>query len=160
MLLAGPEFGGWLAGRQQSPVPAARVKGTVVRIVRTGGVLHITLDDPARRNPFSAAMRDQLCDALDVAVADASVRVVLDGAGNNFCSGGDLTEFGATPNPTVAHLIRTDRSVGRRLCDVADRTSFMCTAVASGRALSCPGSLPRWCAIPLPAFVCLRSQWG
>jgi enoyl-CoA hydratase/carnithine racemase len=55
-------------------------------------------------------MRDALVEALTVGVADPTVTVVLQGAGASFCSGGDLGEFGTTPDPATAHLIRLTRS--------------------------------------------------
>lgn len=55
------------------------------------GVLIITLNDPARRNPISTAMREELIAVLEAAAADDAVRVlVLTGAGGAFSSGGDL----------------------------------------------------------------------
>ena len=73
----------------------------------------VTLDRPARHNAFSAQMRDELLAALDVAKLDPTVvEVVLRGAGPSFCAGGDLAEFGTTPDPATAHLVRVARSAG------------------------------------------------
>jgi enoyl-CoA hydratase/carnithine racemase len=67
-------------------------------------------------------MRDALIEALDLAIFDTSVsRVELHGAGPSFCSGGDLDEFGTTPDPATAHLIRMERSVALRLHQLRDR---------------------------------------
>jgi enoyl-CoA hydratase/carnithine racemase len=41
------------------------------------GVLVVTLNDPARRNPVSTLMREQLIAALAAAAADDAVRVVV-----------------------------------------------------------------------------------
>jgi enoyl-CoA hydratase/carnithine racemase len=136
MLLAGPEFGRWLAGRPPRPdrAPTARVE-----VRRDGDLLHVTLDDAARRNPFSAALRDRLYDALDVAVADPGTRVLLDGAGANFCSGGDLAEFGSTPDVVAAHVIRTERSVGRRLAELGNRVTVHVHGACVGAGFELPG---------------------
>ena len=120
MLLAGPEFAGWLAARKARPPIGSTA---AVEVSRDGDLLHITLDEPSRRNPFSAAMRDLLYDALEIAVADPEVSVLLDGAGVNFCSGGDLSEFGTAPDVVAAHAVRTDRSVGRRLAELGGRVT-------------------------------------
>lgn len=62
---------------------------------REGAVAVLTLDNPARRNALSMAMRVALLDALRRIEPDPAVRaVVLTGAGGNFCSGGDITEMG------------------------------------------------------------------
>jgi enoyl-CoA hydratase/carnithine racemase len=70
----------------------------------------------------NTALRDQLFEALILACADASIeRVVLDGAGLSFCSGGDLAEFGTLPDPATAHLVRLTRSPARLLAELAPR---------------------------------------
>lgn len=70
------------------------VPGETAELVLTAlkdGVLVVTLNDPARRNPVSPLMREQLISALTAAAADDEVRVlVLTGADGAFSSGGDL----------------------------------------------------------------------
>jgi methylglutaconyl-CoA hydratase len=57
------------------------------------GVATLTLDSPANRNALSKAMRAQLRAAVEQALADDAVRVlVLDHTGRVFCSGMDLAE--------------------------------------------------------------------
>jgi enoyl-CoA hydratase/carnithine racemase len=59
------------------------------------GVAAITLNRSEKRNALSIAVRDGVSDALDALAADESVRcVVLTGAGDVFCAGFDLAEFG------------------------------------------------------------------
>jgi hypothetical protein len=122
LLQSGPEFAAWrrsVPGRER---PAG--EGAAVLAERHGGELSITLNRPHVLNAFDAAMRDGLVSALQVAVADPSVTsVVLRGAGGSFCSGGDLDEFGTRPDPATAHLVRLQRSAGRVLAEVADRTT-------------------------------------
>ena len=61
-------------------------------------------------------MRDSLCRALDLAAGDPSLSTItLRGAGPDFSSGGDLTEFGLAADPALAHLVRSARSPGLRL---------------------------------------------
>src|SRR5205814_1834300 len=87
MLQSGPEFARWRASTR--PTVPSREAETPVLVERAGGCLHITLNRPERHNAVNAALRDQLVEALLVACGDASVeRVVLDGAGPSFCSGG------------------------------------------------------------------------
>ena len=55
---------------------------------------------PTVRNALDSAMRDGLVEALTVAARDPSVTAVhLRGAGDSFCSGGDLDEFGSRSDP-------------------------------------------------------------
>jgi methylglutaconyl-CoA hydratase len=65
----------------------------VLQVEVAHGVATLTLDSPANRNALSRAMRAQLRAALDEALADDAVRVVvLDHTGRVFCSGMDLSE--------------------------------------------------------------------
>lgn len=55
------------------------------------GVATVTLERPDKRNALSAAMMDDLTRAAAALGADPAVRVVvLTGAGDSFCAGGDL----------------------------------------------------------------------
>ena len=65
----------------------------VLKVTIERGVATLTLDSPANRNALSRAMRARLRAALDEALADDAVRViVLDHTGRVFCSGMDLSE--------------------------------------------------------------------
>jgi enoyl-CoA hydratase len=56
----------------------------------------ITLDDPARRNAVTIAMRNELIAAFDeFETSDEVLAVVLTGAGSSFCSGADLGDLAA-----------------------------------------------------------------
>lgn len=134
MLQAGPEFARWKASTSPAPgtprvgPPAMTERAAVpeaaptVLAERVDGSLHITLNRPARHNAVNAALQQELVEALLVAAADGSIeRVVLDGAGPSFCSGGDLAEFGTLPDPATAHLIRLTRSPARLLAELGPR---------------------------------------
>ncbi|MBM7808148.1 methylglutaconyl-CoA hydratase [Geodermatophilus bullaregiensis] len=65
----------------------------VLQVSVERGVATLTLDSPANRNALSRAVRARLREALDAALADDAVRVVvLDHTGRVFCSGMDLSE--------------------------------------------------------------------
>ena len=73
------------------------------------GIAILRLDNEARRNALSIAMRDAISDTLEEWAADERVRVVvLTGTGTTFCAGFDLKEF-AKPE-----LARTVRDSSRR----------------------------------------------
>jgi 2-(1,2-epoxy-1,2-dihydrophenyl)acetyl-CoA isomerase len=66
-----------------------------LRVEMVGEVCRIVLDRPSQRNALTRDDRLALVHALLDADADATVRVVvLTGAGDHFCSGGDIKEFG------------------------------------------------------------------
>jgi enoyl-CoA hydratase/carnithine racemase len=119
-LQAGPEHRQWLETRRARAVDGRQ--DPAVRLDRRGDTLWLTLDRPERRNAYSARMRDELVAGLEVPAFDPSITAVhVAGAGPNFCSGGDLAEFGALPDPATAHTIRTQRSAGWRISQLADR---------------------------------------
>jgi len=62
----------------------------------SAGILHLTLNDPARRNALSEVMLAALGAAFDAASTNADVRVIiLSAAGPVFCAGHDLKEMTA-----------------------------------------------------------------
>jgi len=137
MLLAAPEFARWRTGRPARPV--REPKRAAVRLDRRGDDLLVTLDRPDRRNAFSAAMRDGLCAALDLVDVDRTIRrAVIRGAGPDFCSGGDLDEFGTTPDVATAHLIRLDRSVAARVHRSRSRVAFELHGSCVGAGVELP----------------------
>jgi len=137
MLLGGNEFRRWLSasgGRALPPVVA-----DPVLIGRDGNVLRVTLNRPGRRNAYGRQLRDALTDALRVALLDPSVeRVVLDGAGSCFCSGGDLAEFGTAPDLVTAHFVRTMAGAGRLVHALAARTEVRVHGPCVGAGVELP----------------------
>ncbi len=136
-LLGSTEFAMWLAG-QPVRTPRPHEDGPV-RVERQGGELHLSLARPAARNAFSAPLRDALLEALRLAEMDDTIRrVVLDGDGPVFCSGGDLTEFGSSTDVARAHQIRVLRSIGAIIARLADRVTVTMrgTCVGAGVELS------------------------
>ncbi|WP_055481274.1 enoyl-CoA hydratase family protein [Sphaerimonospora mesophila] len=131
----------------------------LVRHERAGGVTTITLDSPHNRNALSSRLLGELDDALRLALAEPSVRViVLTGSGPVFCAGADLKEqrsggapvtasfpdvlrlIWESPKPVVCRLNGTARAGGLGLvaaCDFAiapDSASFAFTEVRLGVA--------------------------
>ncbi len=120
-LQAGPEFRRWLEARSRRR-RRDEPEGPACRLERDRGRLEIELSRPHKHNAFSRAMRDSLCEGLQVALADPTIEeIVLRGADPSFCSGGDLDEFGSFPDPTHAHVIRATRSPALLLWQLAPR---------------------------------------
>lgn len=151
MLLAGPEFAGWRSGRERRDVPADA--SDVVVIERVDDVLQVTLHRPQRHNAYNRVLRDALCDGLDIAVLDDSITAVeVSGDGPSFCSGGDLDEFGTAPDVVTAHLIRTQRSAGRRLHQLRDRATVTVHGSCIGAGVELPAFAGRVVARPDATF--------
>ncbi len=59
-----------------------------------GHTATITLNRPERKNAFGGLMRQEIVDVLDEVASNPDVRaVVITGAGEAFCTGGDVSEF-------------------------------------------------------------------
>jgi enoyl-CoA hydratase/carnithine racemase len=149
-LQAGPEHSAWLATRVRHERPADH---DVVLVARDGDTLRLTLNRPHVRNAFNAAMREALLDGLEIATLDPSVeRVVIDGAGDTFCSGGDLDEFGTLADPATAHLLRVERNVGQVVHELRDRVTFVVHGACIGAGIEIPAFAARVIARPDATF--------
>lgn len=146
-LLGGPEFHRWLRRRGDRPPPTP-ASAEPVLVERHGDTLTITLNRPERRNAYGREVRDALVAALEFAILDPTVqRAVLTGAGPAFCAGGDLAEFGTTPDLTTAHFVRTRAGAGRLLHTLRDR----CEARVHGACVGAGIELPAFAATILAA---------
>ncbi|MGI9622246.1 MAG: enoyl-CoA hydratase/isomerase family protein [Acidimicrobiales bacterium] len=133
-LQASAEFQTWLdahgdRGRSRMAPPEPDAPAVLTR--RDGSTLRITLSRPERANAFDSTMRDQLVEALRVLATDPHLDgALIDGAGDSFCSGGDLAEFGKTSDPAAAHQIRVMRNAGwwmhQRASDIRVRVHGHC----------------------------------
>lgn len=137
MLLASSEFKQWRSARPVQGASAER--GCPVRLERQGDVLRVILDRPERRNAFSHSVRDALLECIDLAVRDTSiVEVVLSGAGPDFCSGGDLDEFGTAHDVGQAHDIRMRAHVGMALHQLEHRLAVQLHGACIGAGMELP----------------------
>ncbi|TYO84859.1 crotonase/enoyl-CoA hydratase family protein [Oceanicella actignis] len=87
---------------------------TIAIDVDARGVAMLTLSRPDKHNALSAAMIAELTEAAAALGADPAVRaVVLTGAGESFCAGGDLAwmrqQFAATRQQRIAEAMRLAR---------------------------------------------------
>lgn len=147
-LLGGPEFRRWLASRRRRPPPPPTARESVI-VERAGAEFRITLNRPERRNAYGRELRDALVSALQVAVWDTTIgRVVIDAIGPVFCAGGDLDEFGTTPDLVTAHFVRTCGSAARLLYRLADRTQVRLHGTCLGAGIELPAYANRVIAAP------------
>lgn len=142
-LLAGPEFRTWRAATPVGALPPAGDEPVLAS--RTDDQLSVVLNRPERHNAFGRGVRDALLEALAIASHDESLQeVVLTGNGPSFCSGGDLAEFGSTPDVAAAHLIRLQQSAGLAVHRLRERLGARMRVELHG---ACIGA-----GIEVPAF--------
>ena len=77
---------------------------------RSGSILRVQLNRPAKKNAMTSAMYVTIADLLNTAAKDDDIRVVLwHGAGDSFCAGNDVEDFMRNPpgpgESPQAHLI-------------------------------------------------------
>ncbi len=65
-----------------------------IDVSRRAAVATVTLQRPEKRNALTLSMLRDMCSVLESIAEDDAIRVVvLDGAGQSFCVGADVTEF-------------------------------------------------------------------
>jgi enoyl-CoA hydratase/carnithine racemase len=69
-----------------------------IAVERSGNILSIQLNRPAKKNAMTSSMYVTIAELLDAAATDDQVRVVLwHGAGDSFSAGNDLEDFMRNP---------------------------------------------------------------
>ena len=111
-LQASSEFKQWLSNYQEQHTAAAVADLQPLTLLRENNTLLIELNRPQARNAYTSSMRDKLYEALCLLDTDSDIEnCVIRGAGDCFCVGGELSEFGVATDPVYAHMIRSARNV-------------------------------------------------
>jgi methylglutaconyl-CoA hydratase len=114
-----------------------------------GAVARVTLNRPEKRNALNDALVSGLKHTLRKANDDASVRVVvIAGAGNDFCSGADLSSLQKIADGSVAENVDDARSL-MDLFVLIRQIQIPVVAAVRGRALAGGCGLATACDIVL-----------
>ncbi|MGH9968433.1 MAG: enoyl-CoA hydratase/isomerase family protein [Pyrinomonadaceae bacterium] len=120
-----------------------------VRFVVEGSVARITLNRPEKRNALNDALIYGLRDALRKVVTEDAVRcVVIAGAGEDFCSGADLSTLQNISEASVSENIDDARSL-MELFVLIREVAMPVVAAVHGRALAGGCGLASACDIVL-----------
>jgi 2-(1,2-epoxy-1,2-dihydrophenyl)acetyl-CoA isomerase len=110
-----------------------------------GGITTLTMNRPASRNALTREMLVALSEALQRLALDASVRlIVLTGAGQAFCSGGDVKAFAKTASGSPMTMsfdqrvtdLRARMDVARLLHEIPKPTLAVIPGPAAGAGFS------------------------
>ncbi|MDA1074980.1 MAG: enoyl-CoA hydratase/isomerase family protein [Proteobacteria bacterium] len=137
----GSTFVNWLGAKKPAAGKAPQDESPVL-MARVQDELTVTLNRPALHNAYSAAMRDGLIEALQLALLDQKLRVRLMGNGPSFSAGGDLNEFGEARDAAIAHVTRTARSAAWMMHQLKDRMTVQLHGACIGAGIE----LPAFCA--------------
>ena len=169
-------FRTWLSNRSNTvaQVPATETadQGPVVLVERNpraylnaqnshDDTLTLMLNRPTKRNAFSAAMRDELALALNLALADKSLaHIVISGRGSAFCAGGDLTEFGQSQDAALAHLTRLTRSPANLIAQLREKILVRVHGACIGAGIELPAFANTISAQPNSVFALPEVGFG
>ena len=135
-LEAGAEFAAWRERRGPTTLPPDGAAPVLVH--EDGPAIDVVLNRPARHNAVNVGLSEGLVQALTAALGQPGRAVVLRGNGPSFCSGGDLAEFGAFPDPARAHIIRVTRSAGQLIHQLRDRIEVHLHGACLGAGIELP----------------------
>ena len=135
-LLAGSEFGAWLATR---PKPSERTLTEPVTLHRDTTHLHIALNAPQIRNALTMDLRDALTEAFELVLMDTTIESAkVYGNGPCFSAGGDLNEFGLAADLAMAHQVRQIRMPGQYIGLAPERFEFWVHGACIGGGIELP----------------------
>lgn len=133
--------------------------------VREPGIGLITFNRPDRLNAWTARMGHEYFAALDAAVSDPNVRViVVTGAGKGYCAGADMGTLQGIPSPSDESSSNSDSIVEGRMQDEITRISKPVIAAVNGAAAGLGLVQALMCDIRFAAdtakFTCAFSKRG
>lgn len=96
--------------------------GDRIRVDASKTYREVWLTRPSSANAVDIRMRDELLEVLTAFASDDEVIAVgILGEGKDFCTGGDLDEFGMVPDPLAGWMIRTAHSLPMAFHELSSR---------------------------------------
>lgn len=159
-LQGGKEFAAWIDSRQDSS-ELPKQAGEPLLLSRDGSVVEAVLNRADTRNSISVEMRDAWVEALQLLEADDSISEMrFKGFGACFSVGGELGEFGTTPDPATAHWVRTVQSPARMLAKLSSKVTFYVHGACIGSGIELPAFAARVVAHSKSFFQLPELQFG
>jgi enoyl-CoA hydratase/carnithine racemase/ketosteroid isomerase-like protein len=128
---------------------------TQLRYAEDGPVARITLDRPERRNALSMRLSDELAAAIRIVQRSQSVKVlVIEGAGETFCAGDDITEMPAWGN---ADQVMRRARLYQEMANSLEELDKLTIAAVDGYAVGGGLEITMACDFVIAT---LRARWG
>lgn len=135
-----------------------------VQTVREGSLARLLLNRPGRRNAFDQATTQALLSALDdIERRDDLAVLVVEGAGDHFCAGWDLSEFellAAADDKTVSGYLLDNVRLLRRLGKLPQFTVALVQGYAIGFGAALAMSVDLAVADPAARFYFPEADMG
>ncbi|QXE34102.1 enoyl-CoA hydratase/isomerase family protein [Streptomyces sp. GMY02] len=127
-----------------------------LHVLQEGPVLKVRLNSPETGNAVSGPLLDELLAVLDGVHDDPGIRLlILSGAGDDFCLGGDRAEFpsllGAHPGGAGLHSLGNK---ARRMCDALASVHAVTVARLHGGVIGAGLGLAVFCDLRVGADNC------
>jgi enoyl-CoA hydratase len=136
-LIDHPELAVEAPAGARDAVPGAPLVFEQLIYEEDGPVARITLNRPGRRNALSMQLSEELTGALEAVRRSETLRVlVIEGAGETFCSGDDITEMGSWGNANeIMQRVRGYQRMADTLADLDKVTIAAVDGFAVGGGL-------------------------
>lgn len=122
-----------------------------ILMTTAGAVANVTLNRPEKRNALSESMIRSLTRAVEAANDDPSITaIVIRGAGNDFCSGADLSALRKIAESDILENL-DDAAILLELLALVRRVRVPVIAAVTGRALAGGCGLATACDLVLAA---------
>ena len=121
---------------------------TRISVTWEAGVTHLTLNRPARRNAIDLGLAQELLRACLLERTADSRCVLLSGAGDHFCVGGDL------------HAFQAQDDISHHLTEVTSYLHAAISRLAFERSSSVSHNGCRWCPVPRRGRIALAANCG
>jgi enoyl-CoA hydratase/carnithine racemase len=106
-----------------------------ISVSQSGGVTHIRINRPGKRNALTAAMYAAIADAIGAAEGCA---IILSGEGGMFCAGNDLADFvGSPPRGDDAPVFRFIRAIATTPLILIAAVHGRCIGIGTTMLLHC-----------------------
>jgi enoyl-CoA hydratase len=126
-----------------------------LRYTQDGAVARIVLDRPERRNALSMQLSEELTAALELVQRSRTVKVlVIQGAGETFCAGDDITEMPAWGD--ADQVMRRARSY-QQMANLLEELDKLTIAAVDGFAVGGGLEITMACDFVIATR---RAQWG
>uniref|UniRef100_A5WCF2 Enoyl-CoA hydratase/isomerase n=1 Tax=Psychrobacter sp. (strain PRwf-1) TaxID=349106 RepID=A5WCF2_PSYWF len=142
-------------------------KYTTLALSEADEVLTVSLNRPDKKNAMSLRMMRELIDVAERLKKDHSIRsVIINGAGDSFCAGIDLSDLNNPKNAMMGlyELLKPTQSIFQRVCLIWREVPVPVIVVTQGYCIGAGMQLALACdfriSTPDCQFAIMEAKWG